>query len=392
MTNIERKFIEFIEKHVLTFLIIIVSIIALVIRINFLNFESSDYVYCLKVWFDYLKANNGIFGLKSYLGDYNAPYMTILALLTYIPVKSLYSIKFISILFDFVLAIVSSKLVKEVTKGKEKFLEILTYIIVLFLPSVIMNSSVWGQCDSIYAAFTLLSLLFLLKKRYLLSFVMLGISFSFKLQFIFILPLFIVLYFRKKEFPIFYFLIIPIINFFMCLPAMIVGKPILDCFKIYFNQTQEYKYSLVLNFNNFYNLMPGNPDMFYNFGILFTLTICIVVLFYCMYKKIEFNNEKILLLGLWFLIIVTYFLPNIHERYLYVGEILSIILYIIYKKHLKIALFINISAVINYSIYLFGSQNNYMWLLSLVYLILIVEFTIETFKILNKKENKLTYN
>ena len=63
-----------------------------------LDFESGDYQLFLKDWFDYLKANGGIHALKSYVGDYNAPYVTLMALLTYLPIKSLYSIKIISII------------------------------------------------------------------------------------------------------------------------------------------------------------------------------------------------------------------------------------------------------------------------------------------------------
>lgn len=394
MTKIEKKFIDFIYKHLFVIFIIIVSLMAIFIRINFFNFESGDYNWFLHDWFSYLKNHGGIHALSNYPGDYNAPYVTIMALLTYIPIKDLYLIKLVSVVFDFALAIASCLLVKELCK---KYtwgwgISLLTYAIILFLPNVIMNGALWAQCDSIYTTFVILSLLFLIKKKYVLSFIMLGISFSFKLQFMFIFPLYIVLYFLKKDFSILHFLLIPIINFVMCLPAILMGKPMVKCMLVYFNQTQTYKDKLVLNFNNLYNLLPGNSDMFYKFGELITIFVCCLSLFYIMYKKINFNEEKMLTLGLWFIVITTFLLPGMHERYLFLGEVLSIILLIIYKKHLKLAIFINLSAIVNYSSFLFGFQNKYMWLMSLVYLFLIVEFTKNTFDILNEKGSKVLNN
>ena len=44
------------------------------------------------------------------------------------------------------------------------------YGIVLMLPTVILNSSCWGQSDAIYAAFILFSIAFLLEEKYVKAF------------------------------------------------------------------------------------------------------------------------------------------------------------------------------------------------------------------------------
>lgn len=59
-----------------------------------IDFEFSDYSVFLKGWFEYLKNNGGLGVLISYLGDYIAPYMTLLALLIYLPFKDIALIKF----------------------------------------------------------------------------------------------------------------------------------------------------------------------------------------------------------------------------------------------------------------------------------------------------------
>ncbi len=393
MSKIESKILDFIKKHFLLIFLIIISVIAIFIRIKFLNFESNDYVKCLHVWFDYIKDHGRIHALANYPGDYNAPYMTILALLSYIPVKDIYLIKAVSIIFDFVLAISASRLVRTIKKEKNKVLEGFTYAVVLFLPNVLMNGALWAQCDSLYTAFVLIALTNLIKKKYTLSFIFLGVAFAFKLQFIFILPLFIIYYFMcDKKFSILNFLLIPITNIVLCIPAIIMGKPIAECMLVYYNQTQTYNDSLVMGLNNFYNLLEGTPDLFYKFGLGITIFICASALLYCIYKKVEFNVEKLLTLGLWFIVITTYVLPGMHERYLFMGEVLAVIIYIIYKKHLLLTLFINITAVISYSGCLFTNSNKYIYLLSLIYLFIIVNYTINTFNILINKDTKKIKN
>ena len=197
MTKLEKKLLDFVDNKINILFIIVISLLALFLRYKAINFESGDYTHFLSVWFDYLKDNGGLLALKNYPGDYNAPYMTLMSLLTYLPFNKIYLIKGLSILFDFALALSSALLVKEIAKSNKEKLFLLTYGIVLFLPTVFLNSSLWGQCDSIYATFCILALLYLMKSKYVRSFILLGIAFSFKLQFIFIVPIFIVYYFSK---------------------------------------------------------------------------------------------------------------------------------------------------------------------------------------------------
>lgn len=392
MLKIEEKIIDFCKKNYKIIFCVFITILALAVRVKMLNYNKGDYSIFLKPWFDNLKINGGFKALATYEGDYNAPYMTILALLTYLPIDSLFSIKFISIIFDFTLAISSACLVKSlVSKNKNEYF-IATYSLILFIPSVLLNSSCWGQCDSIYATFVVLSLLFLIKEKNVLSFIMLGLAFSFKLQFIFILPLYIILYITKKKISIFHFLIIPLVNIIMCLPAIIVGKPIIECLTVYFKQTSTYSSSLVMNFPNIYQIFNGNPDMFYTVGELFTIFICAFTLFYILHKNIKFNKEKILLLGIWFITIITFFLPGMHERYLFVGEVLSIVYYIVYRKNGFFALFINMCSIITYSNYLNGMNFPYMQLLSISFLIILFFYTKNVFKILTDNNSSLKNN
>lgn len=386
MTSLEKKIIKFIEDNRKILFLGIITLIALVLRYKLLNFQSGDYIYFLRDWFQHFRLNGGLKALANYPGDYNVPYMTLMSLISYIPVKDIYLIKLLSILFDFLLAFGGALLAKELVNGNKKMVPYFTYIAILFLPQIILNSSCWGQCDSIYSSFCIFALYFLLKEKYVKSFIFLGIAFSFKLQFIFLLPVFIILYFSKKKFSIFNFLIIPVVDFILCLPAIIAGKPIFECLMVYFNQTQTYP-RLQLNFINIYQII--NDNCYYVIkpvSIIFVLGLCAFVLFYVLEKRIKWNDEKIITFTLWFLVVLTFLLPSMHERYLFVGEILSIIYYISYRKNKMIVAIINVNALLTYFVYLFGFSSNIFPIIAIIYLFIILHFTENTFELLNSKD------
>ncbi len=382
--SIEKEIMKFVKSHYLIFGAIIITILALAIRYYELDYESPDYIYFLQKWFDYLKNNGGLKALSSYPGDYNAPYVTIMALLTYIPIRGLYLIKFVSIIFDFILAISCAKLVSYIVPKSKKEYALLTYFAILFLPEVAINSALWAQCDSGYTAFIVLALLYLLKDKYIHSLIFLGIAFALKLQFIFILPIFIVLYISKNKFSILHFLIIPIVNFILCLPAVIMGKPIKDIMLVYFNQPKTYSALLSANTPNLYSLLKGTPYIFYRFGIILTIAIFAAMTGYIVYKKVKWNNEKILTLALWFILIAIFFLPGMHDRYLYMGEILSVICLIAYKKNPYLVLFLVTNAIIVYSKFLFKVDLISYTYTTIIFIIVLALFTKNTIKTISE--------
>ena len=72
------------------------------------------------------------------------------------------------------------------------------FSIALFLPTVVLNGAYWGQCDSIYGAMVVHALALLLEDRPKSSVVLMAVAFSFKLQAIFVLPLWGVMWLARK--------------------------------------------------------------------------------------------------------------------------------------------------------------------------------------------------
>ena len=359
-------------------IMLIVSLLALLIRCLWLNGKSGDYLGFLQPWINQIIKLGRFKSLKYNIGDYNVPYVIILTIISYFK-NHLYLIKFVSIIFDYICAIYSYKIVYKVTNNKIKSL--ITYSIILFLPTVIINGSLWGQCDSIYTSFILISIYYLLDKKYNKSFIYLGIAFSFKLQTMFVIPLYILMLFRDKNIKWYYFLIIPLVNIILCLPSILMGRNIIDVLTIYFNQTNTYK-DLVLNYPNIYNIISTNEVFSYKYmdiisriGMLFTCFIYFIIWLYVIVNKVKFNKEKILSILLWSLMIATYFLPRMHERYMFVGDIVSVIWFICYEKKYYIPMLINLISVITYFRFLFEFDFINYNLIAIIYFVVIVCFT-----------------
>ena len=337
-----------------------------------------------------LKSGGGLFALNKNIGNYNAPYMTILALLTYLPIPSLISIKAVSIIFDFVCAITVSKialLILKENKHKEKIALIL-YSIVLFLPTVFLNSAYWGQADSIYTAFVLLSLLYLIKEKYIWSFIFLGIAFSFKLQFIFILPLYILVYISERKFSIFHFVIPIVTDFVMCIPSLIFGNSLVNCINVYIGQIGTYNQYITLNFPNVYsiffsgssNLVNSPNEYLPRIGLYMTIFIFMILAFLVLYKRIKFDSKAIIEFGLWSVMICTFFLPHMHERYLFIADILALIYLIFNKRKFYIPLLIQLVSVYGYIYLLFSGFGLEMKFVGILNLLLIIVYSKDMYK------------
>lgn len=348
--------VDYLKKSSTKKNIIKISIFALLIRSTLLIFESGDYTMFLSKWCEYLKSNGGFKAIVSIEADYNAVYLYFLAFFTYLPIKYLYSIKILSIIFDFVMALGAYLITYEFYKDDEnvKVYQTLSFAAVLFMPTVILNSSFWAQCDSIYAAFVVFSLYFMLKKKYNTSFILYAVAITFKLQAIFLLPVYGLLYLKNKEFSIFKFLWIPIVNFLLYIPAIILGKPISSVFDAYFTQVNNYDYKTVFGYPNIYNFFPLDAVYLIKPGIIFTMCLLAVVALIVLYTRKKINNEDIIELSIGIIFLVTYFLPKMHERYAFVAEVLVVIYFIISKKNQNATMIAMLVALATYGAGLMG--------------------------------------
>ena len=137
------------------------------LRWHFIDFQSGDYRTFLSRWYAFIETHGHLAALADdSFSNYNTPYLVILALASYLPIQPIVAVKAISILGDLALAGVGAAIVARLRPQSFRT-PVAAFGAVFLLPTVVMNSGVWGQCDSLYAACCLAAVLALIDRRVL---------------------------------------------------------------------------------------------------------------------------------------------------------------------------------------------------------------------------------
>ena len=296
---------------------------AFVPRLLAMKYETLDYQDFLAPWVEFYRQNGGFRALYRPVGNYNVPYLYFMALFSYSRIRDLYLIKLLSIFFDVLLAWGGMRLVSRLTDSPLR--RVGCFFTILLLPTVFLNGAVWGQCDSIYVAFVLFALYAALKHHGAEAVMLMAIAFSFKLQAIFLLPLFLILLFTKhvKWYQLFLF---PVVYCVICLPALLMGRPFLDIFQIYFHQASQYP-SLAMNAPSLASFLPLSADVvFWERVLIFAaaaFVFVLVVIGLILHRRL--TSRGIVVLALLMAVGVPLLLPHMHERYFMLAEVLAVV-------------------------------------------------------------------
>ena len=355
ISGIEKKILDYLERHRWLFLYIAVTLLSMVARFSLRGVISGDMEWFLLPWASVLKENGGILALNKQVGNYGVLYQTIIALMTYLPVQYEYAYKIFSILFDYALASVCAAMIREMTGSRLK--TFLTYAFVIMLPSVVLNSSAWGQCDSVYVFFCILCIWLLVKEKYTFAFLSFGMAFSFKLQAIFLAPFLILWYLKERKFSLFNFLLIPMVMIVTSLVGILEGRSILSPLQIYLDQTGFYS-SLHMNYPSFWALMTtsdadGVFQKYSWFCITSTLMVLLAELAVFLKRKAHFSQRSTLFAAFVMTYSCVLFLPDMHERYSYLYMILGLMLSVLEPQTLLSFIFLVLLDLQTYGAFLF---------------------------------------
>ena len=328
-----------------------VSAAALALRLYMLNEISNDYTAFLSVWLSEMRGLSGVEPITTPIGDYNMPYLYFLFAVSRAPLYDLYLIKLLSIIFDFVLAAGTAKLLSLYTKSESAIL--FAFTAVLFIPTVFFNSAHWGQCDGIYAALLVWALYFALSNKPRTSIVFFALSFSFKIQAIFMLPIIIFLLLRHKI-ALKHLLYFPLTFVLTLLPAILCGRNIYDTFSIYINQTASYP-ALTLNCPTLWALFPQDRFDVFGTAAIFLAGAAVVAFSIYLYQNRAKLSDKLLFEAAYlFTLLIPFLLPRMHERYFYLAEVLSVVYILLCRKRFFAPLLIIFTSFNCYCYYLFG--------------------------------------
>ncbi len=385
----------------------ILFLLAIALRISLYHVETSDYTVFVSQWYDFIQSHGGFAAFKYNFSNYNVPYLYLLALTTYLPIPKLIAIKSLSVVFDIVLGLFTYLIIN--LKYKRSLAAAMGALVVLFAPTIFINSSAWGQCDAIYTAFCLGSLYFVLKERPAWACVFFGLAFSFKLQAIFFLPVLLALLLRRKL-SLKHLVLIPAIFLLMLVPAFIAGRDVWSLLTIYAGQittggvgvgavgqftgtgggrfnnggTQPFNggdrghfnggnpggfnggghgaggassSSLTYNAPTFYQWLPaGAPEYWKWIGIGLAVLVVLGIGTLVLRSKKQLTAGTILKIALVFAVVIPFLLPEMHERYFYLADVLSIIYAFYFPRYFFVAVVMQLCSLLSYAPYMLQTQ------------------------------------
>lgn len=339
----------------MTVLLLLLPIaIALYLRLLCLDHQTHDYQTFLAEWAAFFRDNGGFSALKLSVGDYNVPYLYFLAAISYLPVPDLYLIKLFSILSDVLLAWGGLRLSRQFCRENSPA-PLVCFSLLLLMPTVALNGAYWAQCDSLYTALILLALSSALEDRPKTSVLLLAAAFSFKLQTVFLLPLWCVFWYTGRV-KFRHLLLFPAGYLVTILPALAMGKPFGDILKIYVGQMGEQSAYLTLNAPSIFSFLPygaqADTALLSSLGIAAALLLVFALLGLLFWKRGRITPRLLLAAAAVLAIGVPFLLPHMHERYFFPAGAITLAWACTARRRIPIALLTEASSLSCYSAYL----------------------------------------
>ncbi|MGN0364526.1 MAG: hypothetical protein ACI4E5_01120 [Suilimivivens sp.] len=328
---------------------------AFMVRWKLMPIESADYWGFLEDWMKQIRDGGGFRSLGWQISNYSSPYMYLMCLVSYLTDNDLYGLKLVSVFFDYLAAIAVFLIIYQITGRVRK--SIMGMAILLLSPTVILDSAYWCQCDIIYTTFILFAIYYLFKNNSRGCLILVGISFAFKLQALFIVPFLIILWLKKKTIKLRDFVWIPIIYVVSALPAWLFGRDFKELMTIYFDQAGTYPWG-TLEYPNIYALLgEAMPDMRHatelsGAGTFMTIIILGCIAYYFYAKDIKLTDELLITLALFTVALIVYSLPHMHDRYGFLIDLLAIIYGTLNVKKMPVACGFMLVSVLSFMPYL----------------------------------------
>ena len=372
-----------IEEHLYEIAMAVLILIAIVLKFKLASFKfngeyiSGDYQNYLRHWVDVYRQKGIIEGLSRNVGDYYVPYNIILAIISAIPIDDGLLISFVSIAGEFMTSFFIFKLGNLLITGglsekqsaksaggegeKKKYSKraAFTAIMYLYLPLVMLNSTLWKQCDAWYTSFIMMGLYNLFSKKHRRAFVFFAVAFIFKLQTLFLAPFLIIVYMLFFEYSIFEFLWFPGLYLLAGIPAILCERPAIRTYLTYVKQSNIYKMSIGLP--NVYCLGIDSYEALGKPAILITIAILVIIsCVLCAHREKLRDDSKLLFLIAGFIeYTCVMFLPAMHERYDYVAiVIITAFAFCFDIRMLYPAVIMNVCSIFTYGSYLFHNGDN----------------------------------
>jgi len=329
-------------------------LLALYLRYLLRSFRSLDFIGNTGVWYARIRSQ-GFSALQDKFVQYTPPYPFLLYLvsITFPKVEDVAAVKIPAVAADFLCAWFVFRLVR--LKYVKGLVPVVAFLAILFAPTIVINSSLWGQCDSPYTTALIACIYFLITRREKLTFVAFGIALAFKLQAIFLAPI-LLIFLLKKEISWKGLFFIPLIYLIAILPAWLAGRPFVDLLRLFLTQV-DWASSLSFDAPNLYAWLPGSSfNQFYFPGLILSGVVCSIFIFLATKSRTEITPSKTILLALVSVVLMPFLLPKMHERYFYPADVMSIVFAFYYPDLFFVPILIILCSLFAYLPFLFNLE------------------------------------
>jgi Gpi18-like mannosyltransferase len=340
------------RKRPLLVLSIALLTLSSILRFAIKDMENLDTLK-IGIWYGYLYNNGWKQLADGDFSNYPPAYLYILWASTFLDdiTGRLVALKIIPTLFD----IPSAYLIYLIARLKHPAGDMPYLLAAVFfsLPTIMFNSTGWGQIDSCYTCFLILCVYLLLRERPAATAAAFGTAFSFKAQSIFLLP-FLGVMLLKGKMRWQHFLLIPFVYLLLAIPSVLIGRNWASILTIYIDQAGQF-HKLSFYAPNLYIFIPHE---FYNTGFLVGMIIFFTGMALWGWINWRTNDSpdagKITFMAFASLALVPFLLPKMHERYFYPADVFSFIAAIFMPEIWLLPILYQISSGISYLVFIAG--------------------------------------
>lgn len=301
----------------------VIAVVALAARFSFLDHRSEDYVDFYRRWYLFIQDNGGYGALRHQFSNYNVPYLYLLATTVWWKIPPLAAVKLIAIAFDVLLGWYVYRITG--LRYPTGWQAPAAAVVVVLLPTVVLNSSMWGQCDSGYAALAAGGLYHLLRRRSWTACALLGAALAFKLQAVFLFPVLLPAVLRGRL-PWRCLLAVPGVYLLFDVPALLIGARPGELLTVYLDQASMLHGKFIVTAPNAFQYVgDAAPQAVQTLGTVLAGVLVLGLGGAAALRRTELTDREVVLAATVSVLLVPFLLPNMHERYFYLADVLTVV-------------------------------------------------------------------
>jgi Gpi18-like mannosyltransferase len=182
---------------------------------------------------------------------------------------------------------------------------------------------------------------------------MIAVSFAFKLQAVFLMPVFLIFLFARRM-KWLHLLFFPLTYLVCVLPAILLGRPAASTILLYFDQAGTVGSGLNYNSPSAFAFLRGaeNPELLSKIGIAAAFVFLLVLYVFCFFLRKRLNDHALLTCSLLICVAVPFLLPHMHDRYFFMADALSVCFAVVFASLAHVPVLVSFASLMGYCAYL----------------------------------------